>query len=150
MNASKRLQPIKNLADKTEKNAAIDLSESIKYKQEQIEKLSQLISYRDEYLVKISEQSRKGVSSSQLQQFHRFLNKLNIAINQQRESVEISENNVGAKTDHWQAKNSRAQAIGKVMSGMQTKEKLVKERKEANQADEISTQAYVRRTKIAS
>ncbi|PHS19767.1 MAG: flagellar export protein FliJ [Kangiella sp.] len=149
MTASKRLQPIKKMADKTEKNAAIDLSDSIKDKQDQMNKLSQLIGYRDEYLVKLSEKSQVGVSSGQLQQYHLFLNKLNAAINQQRQSVDISEDNVGQKKGAWQNKNSRAQAIGKVMTNLQSKERLVKDRKEANQLDELTTQAYVRNSKMA-
>jgi len=149
MTASKRLQPIKKMADRTERNAAIDLGDSIKNKQDQINKLSQLIGYRDEYLVKLSEKSQMGVSSAQLQQYHLFLNKLNIAINQQRQSVDVSEDNVGQKKGTWRNKNSRAQAIGKVMSNLRTKENKVKARKEANQSDELTTQAFVRNSKMA-
>ncbi len=148
MTASKRLKPIKKMADRTEKNAAIDLSDSIKNKQDQINKLSQLIGYRDEYLVKLSEKSQAGVSSGQLQQYHLFLNKLNVAINQQRQTVDVSEDNIGLKKGNWRKKNSRAQAIGKVMSNLQSKEKLIKDRKEANQLDELTTQAYVRNSKM--
>ncbi len=149
MAASKRLRPIKKMADNTEKDAALDLSESIKYKQEQLDRLSQLIGYRDEYLVKIGEKSQSGVSSAQLQQFHLFLNKLNLAINQQRKSVEISEDNVGNKQGAWQNKNSRAQAIGKVMSNLRSKEKIERNRKEVNQLDEFTTQSYIRKSKMA-
>jgi flagellar FliJ protein len=149
MTASKRLQPIKSMADKTEKNAASDLSDSIKYKQDQISKLSQLIGYRDEYLAKIKEKSQIGVSGAKLRQYHLFLNKLNLAINQQKTSVEISEDTVGQKQGAWQNKSSRAQAIGKVMSNLQSKEQLKSERKEANQLDELTTQAFVRNSKIA-
>lgn len=137
------------MADNTEKNAALDLGESVKYKNEQINKLSQLIGYRDEYLIKISEKSEKGVSSAQLQQFHLFLNKLNQAINQQKQSVEISERNVGQKQGTWLNKNSRAQAIGKVMSKLQSKEYIKRARKDANQLDEIATQAFIRKSKLA-
>jgi len=147
--ASKRLKPIKNLADKTEKNAAQDLGKSLSYQQDQINKLSQLIGYREEYLVKISHQSQTGVSGARLQQYHRFLNKLNSAITEQRETVKVSENHVVEKKGHWRQKNSRAQAIGKAVEKLKSKEKTQTSRKEMIQADELSTQAFIRNSKMA-
>ena len=145
MARSKRLNPIKKLAQNKEKTAAQELGHALDvYKNEQ-NKLAQLNTYRTEYLEQMQVKVNQGVSGATLQQYHQFLNKLDLAISQQNNVTEQCESQLALTKEHWQSKRSKAKAITQVMDKMAVKEQQVKDKRESNQSDEMSTQAFLRR-----
>ncbi len=144
MNASKRLKPIKKLADNKEKASAQALGHSVNHKNSQQEKLQQLIQYRAEYVASMTYKTEQGMSGDQLQQYHTFLNKLDDAINQQRSAVEVSEQSLNNSKDQWRENNTRASAISRVIGNLEGKEIQQQNKKESAQLDELSTQAFLR------
>jgi flagellar protein FliJ len=145
MNSSQRLKPIKKLADNKEKIAAQDLGKSVEQKHQNINKLSQLIEYRAEYVASMGIKTQQGISGDLLHQYHQFLTKLDTAIEQQKLVVSQSEQMVTQSQEKWRTDNSRASAISKVIKTIRGKEIQAKDKKESAQMDEMSTQAFLRR-----
>lgn len=148
MNSSQRLKPIKKLADNKEKVSAQALGHSVNHKHNQDEKLQQLTQYRAEYVASMTLKTQQGMSGDQLQQYHAFLNKLDDAISQQRTAVVTSEQSLHLSKEEWRTNNSRASAITRVIGNLENKEQLQKNKKEAVQLDEQSTQAFLRSKRL--
>jgi len=144
MNSSKRLKPIKKLADNKQKAAAQTLGKSMEMRKFQIQKLNQLVSYRAEYVNSMALKTQQGMSGDQLQQYHQFLTKLDTAIDHQKVVVSESEQQMSQNQDQWRSKNSRANAIGKAIDQLKQKEVKASDKKEATQIDELSAQAFLR------
>ncbi len=145
MNSSRKLKPIKKLADNKEKVAAQNLGKSVEQRQLQKNRLEQLINYRSEYVDSMTLKTQQGVSGDKLHQYHQFLNKLDSAIDQQHVELEHSNVKLSQCQTKWQSDNSRASAIDKVMKNLSNKEKKASDKKETAQVDEMSTQAFLRR-----
>lgn len=141
---SKRLKPIKLLAKNKEKLAAQELGASIENQRQQSQKLEQLNQYRREYIEEMDIEVKQGVSGSTLQRYHQFLAKLDLAISQQKDALLHSNQQLSSSQNHWQDKRSHTKAITQVMDKMHTREQKAAHKKEVVQADEMSTQAYIR------
>jgi len=148
MNPSQRLKPIKKLADNKEKTAAQNLGKSVENRSQQIDKLTQLTDYRIEYMDNMAVQTQQGMSGEKLQQYHGFLSKLDTAIEHQNSIVSQSEKNVSQSQLNWKTDNSRASVISKVIKNMKNKEVRAQAKQEANQTDELSTQAFLRNKQL--
>lgn len=144
MSTSKRLQPIKKLADNKEKVAAQALGESVEYQKLQINKLAQLTNYRTEYVNSMAVKTQQGMFGDQLQQYHLFLTKLDTAIEQQKQVVNQSEQSLSVSQDNWRTDSSRANAISSAIDKIKAKEHLKNDKQESAQIDELSTQAFLR------
>ncbi len=148
MNASKRLKPIKQLAENKEKAAAQNLGKSVEYRKLQLNKLAQLRNYRAEYVLSMSEKTQQGMFGDQLQQYHLFLTKLDTAIQHQEQVVEESEKSLVQSQDNWREDNSRNNAIGSAIDKIKNKENRQSEKRESAQVDEMSTQAFLRQKRF--
>jgi flagellar FliJ protein len=144
MSSSKRLKPIKQLAENKEKKAAQNLGKSVEYRKLQLNKLAQLRNYRAEYVNSMSQKTQQGMFGDQLQQYHLFLTKLDTAIQHQEQIGAQSEQSLVESQDNWRADSSRANAISSAIDKMKTKENQQKEKRENAQVDELSTQAFIR------
>ena len=144
MSSSKRLKPIKQLAENKEKKAAQNLGKSVEYRKLQLNKLAQLRNYRAEYVNSMSQKTQQGMFGDQLQQYHLFLTKLDTAIQHQEQIVAQSEQSLVESQDNWRADSSWANAISSAIDKMKTKENQQKEKRENAQVDELSTQAFIR------
>lgn len=148
MKRSKRLVPIRKLAQNVEKLAAQDLGAKISLEKVESDRLEQLKRYRLEYMQMMQNKIKHGINGSLLQQYHSFLNQLNSAIKQQ----EIIYKNCGEKLNssqiEWRNKRSKTKAISQVMDAMAVKERKELEKRELKQSDDISTQMFVYRQNI--
>lgn len=145
MDRSKRLTPIKQLAQNNEKNAAQSLARALDSQKRESSKLEQLFQYRLEYLNQMDVQIKNGINGTKLQQYHLFLAKLDAAINHQKAVLETSGKQLDRSKSQWQQKHNKTEAISQVMDKMAIKEKKVLDKRESSQNDEISTQAFIRR-----
>ena len=65
------------------------------------EKLQQLIEYRAEYELMVSQEGRQGIAASRLQGYHQFLNRLSTAIAQQQEQLELVQQKEQLAQNKW-------------------------------------------------
>ena len=96
----------------------------------------------------MEEKVKLGISGATLQSYHQFLSKIELAISQQKEVLVQCEARIAANQNQWQSDHGRHKAIGQVMEKMKSNEENVRQKKEANFADEMSTQSFIRRQKI--
>ena len=148
MNASRRLKPIKKLADNKEKTAAKNLGKSVAQRKQNLDKLNQLVNYRREYVSSMTIKTQQGMTGDKLHQYHHFLTKLDTAIEHQKVLLEQSEIELSKSRTDWQSDNSRANAIDKAIKNLKNKEAKAGEKKESNQIDELSTQAFLQRKQL--
>ena len=88
------------------------------------------------------------MTGDKLHQYHHFLTKLDTAIEHQKVLLEQSEIELSKSRTDWQSDNSRANAIDKAIKNLKNKEAKAGEKKESNQIDELSTQAFLQRKQL--
>jgi flagellar FliJ protein len=110
----------------------------------QCEKLEQLAAYRDEYWQRYSSPKGAVFSVARLQDFRTFINRLDQAIEQQRQVVEHARNDSEEKKSQWLYERTREKAIGTVVEKFSVQEQKEFDRKEQKVADEFSQRAASR------
>ncbi len=136
MSPSKRLSPVQRVAQSREQKAARHMGESHKNLLAEEAKLVQLKQYHEEYLLRFEQAARKGINSSQLQEYRAFLDKLGGAINQQERVVADRKVDHGSKKDDWRETHTRTQALDKVVRRYQQQEQKSADRQEQKESDD--------------
>ncbi|MDH5433573.1 MAG: flagellar export protein FliJ [Gammaproteobacteria bacterium] len=147
---SQRLIPIHKIAQNNENKAARELGKSVKKKDDAIDRLEQLMLYRDDYQADLKEKIHKGMPGSQLQQYQLFLQQLNAAISQQTNVIEACEEQLLQDQKQWEAKHSKTKVIGQAMEKMDARDRHKRDKLEAKSNDEISTQSFLNRQRNVS
>ncbi|WP_444994881.1 flagellar export protein FliJ [Aliikangiella sp. IMCC44359] len=141
---SKRLKPISQIAQNNEKIAAKEFGQTLEAQRNEEQKLEKLELYRKEYLADMETKIRQGINGTGLQQYHQFLSKLDLAISQQKDVLVRCGQELEASQGKWNHQRNHAKTIKQVMGKIAQKEQQVIDKKEANRADEMSTQAFLR------
>lgn len=81
---SKRFKPVQRVAESRERKAARSFGQSQRLMHDQEARLEELRRYHEEYLQRFRESSQMGMSASQLQEYRAFLEKLEKAIEAQK------------------------------------------------------------------
>lgn len=136
MKKSQRISPIKNLAENNENKAASQLGQSNQALLQHENRLTELLDYRQEYLQRFNESGKVGMSGSQLQQYQKFIAKLDTAIAQQKQHIVLLNQQREQARHHWQQKHNRTQALDKTMQRYQGEEKHQKSRKEQREIED--------------
>lgn len=133
---SKRLQPVQRVAQSREKDAARELGDSQRRMRDQEAKLEDLQRYHQEYLERFQDTARKGMTASQMQEYRAFLEKLDLAIQEQEKVVQASKSECVTRKEHWQQKHVRTKALGKVMDRFKSAEQKILDKREQNETDD--------------
>lgn len=135
---SKRLRPVKRVAESRESAAARVLGDTQKKMRHQEAKLEDLRRYHKEYLERFETTARQGMAASQMQEYRLFLEKLDSAIKEQEKVVLASKSECLSRKEQWQEKRVRTQALGKVMDRFQSAELKALEKREQDEMDDRS------------
>ena len=111
MKKSDRLTPVQRLSESREQTAAKALGKSNQAVQAQEQRLSELEQYRSEYYQYVQERGAAGVTAGKLQDLQRFLNNLNLAIEQQKQVVEMARREQEQMKVHWHQAHGKHQAL---------------------------------------
>src|SRR5882672_6823115 len=129
MTRSKRMQPIKELADSRERDAGSTVAAAQNLLQERERQLEQLKHYRDEYAARST--SALGTHDPMMLQNSRaFLQRLTDAIRQQEEAVRMAREDYDRKRDAWRERRVEANSLGKAIENLQSEERRVQEHRE--------------------
>lgn len=139
MSPSKRLSPLKRIAENKEQLAARKFGLAQKHLAEQQQKLDELKTYHQQYLEQYERSGRGGISVSRLQEYQAFLAKLRLAIEQQTEVVARTHAQNQVIKQDWQKKNTRTRIMSKVVENHQIKERKGADRSEQKIADDRSS-----------
>lgn len=141
---SKRLLPVKKVAQNNEKQAAIALGQAINDHQQQAEKLIQLEAYRTDYLQQMQKFTEQGITGYSLRRYQEFIRKLDLAIAQQKEMLQRCSDAISRRQGHWKHTHGRHRAISQVIDKRAIDERIIRDKKEDRQNDELATQNFLR------
>lgn len=136
MTRSKKMKPVKQLAETREKNAVQVFGRSQQLLTEQQARLEELRVYRDQYTRSFQTASGAGLGAGRLQDYRVFLGRLNEAIAQQEVLIQQLEVQHEQTREQWIATRSHSQAIDKVVEQYRKREQQQQDRREQQESDE--------------
>ncbi|PQZ90904.1 MULTISPECIES: flagellar export protein FliJ [Pseudomonas] len=133
-----RLAPVVDMAEKAEKTAVQRLG----YFQGQVRlaesKLGDLERFRGEYQQQWIERGTKGVSGQWLMGYQGFLNQLETAVDQQRQSLAWHQTNLDRARDSWQQAFARVEGLRKLVQRYIDEARAIEDKREQKLLDELS------------
>ncbi len=136
MTRSKRMQPVKQVADNREQAAVRRLGESQQHLSAQEARLHELCAYRDQYARAFTEQGGNGIDAARLQDYRVFLARLNEAIRQQEALIVQCRSRHQQTRQQWVQTRSHNQAIDKLIERFRRDELRRHARREQQESDE--------------
>lgn len=137
MTRTERLDPVVTHTDKKERQALQAVAASQRELDIELTKISQLKSYKAEYL---NQHSTKNsiYSAIGLQEFNRFIDQLDQTIKQQSEIVEMRTQALNSKRNIWQATLINSKVMHKVVENLHKAELRQEDKIEQKVMDELS------------
>lgn len=136
MAASDRFKPIQKLADRKERKAASVLGDAIKNRDAAQKQLDDLKSYHQDYLVRFSEATQRGMDGVRLHEYQLFLDKLEQAIDAQKKALEETQLACQTSKTAWQGSYTKKQAMGNAVGRMQEDERNASEKSDQRLTDD--------------
>lgn len=136
MKKSQRLKVIVDLNADNEKKALDGLGKAQRKKQELQVQLENLQQYRLEYTDQYQAMSEKGVNISQLLEFRAFIDKLDKAINEQKQTVLDMDNNLSFARKNWERWHQKTKSLQKVCKSALREEDKQDDKREQNEQDD--------------
>ena len=116
MRRSERLKSVSRLAENHKRDAARELGKGRQVLDEHRQRLEELILFRDEYMGGFQERGRSGVAGAQLIEYRAFIERLDIAIEDQRKKVSQAQETVGTQTGLWIKMYGKSKVLEQVIS----------------------------------
>ena len=136
MTRAKRMKPVQNLFDDTERRLAVGLATIERKVAEAETKLQELERYRGDYDKQFAQRAGRGIGATELRDYQAFLARLSEAIRQQQAVVKRAQSERDAERQRWQEAAKRAKALGHVVEQWQTEERRASDRHEQRETDE--------------
>lgn len=142
MSRSERMQPVAQVVQTRERDAARAVGLSQRLLDEQRERLRQLEQYRGEYLQNFQRQGSSGISGGQLRQWQQFIATLDQAIGLQRQQVVAAERDLQQKQRLWQQALTKQKAVDNVITRFRQEEERVRSKREQKEIDELALRRH--------
>jgi len=136
MNRARRMAPVQNLVDDTERKLATSLATHERRVTEAQNKLNELVRYRGEYEKQLTQRAGLGMTATDLRDYQAFLARLTEAIRQQQGIVQRTMSERDVERGRWQEAARRVKAIDHVVNQWQAEERRVVERRDQRETDE--------------
>jgi flagellar FliJ protein len=133
---AKRMKPVQNLYDDTERRLALGVATIERRVAEAEAKLQELERYRGEYDKQFAQRAGGGIGVTALRDYQAFLSRLSDAIKQQHAVVKRAQSERDAERLRWQEAAKRVKALGHVVEQWQTEERRASDRREQHESDE--------------
>ena len=136
MNRAKRMAPVQDLVDDTERKLATSLAMHERRVTDAQNKLNELVRYRGEYEKQFTERAGSGIAATDLRDYQAFLARLSEAIRQQQGIVQRTQSERDIERGRWQEAARRVKAIDHVVNQWQSEERRVVDRRDQRETDE--------------
>ena len=133
-----RLAPVVEMAEKAEREAAVQLGKAQSQLGLAQSKLTDLESYLQGYQQQWISEGRQGVSGQWLMNYQRFLSQLDTAIAQQRQTVAWYRNNLDKVRDVWQQRYARLEGLRKLVQRYIDEARQAEDKREQKLLDELA------------
>jgi flagellar FliJ protein len=133
-----RLAPVIEMAERAEREAAMQLGHCQGLLRQAQVKLGELEQYRGDYQQQWISEGQRGVSGQWLMNYQRFLSQLETAIGQQRQSVAWHANNLDKLRGVWQQRYARLEGLRKLVQRYREEARLSADKREQKLLDELA------------
>ncbi|MGI3748234.1 flagellar export protein FliJ [Pseudomonas graminis] len=132
-----RLAPVVEMAEKVEKAAVQRLGHFQGQVRLAETKLGELDKFRSDYQQQWIDKGAHGVSGQWLMNYQRFLNQLETAVAQQRQSLAWHQNNLNKARDEWQKAYARVEGLRKLVQRYIDEARALEDKREQKLLDEL-------------
>ncbi|TDV48266.1 flagellar FliJ protein [Pseudomonas graminis] len=132
-----RLAPVVEMAEKVEKAAVQRLGHFQGQVRLAETKLGELDKFRSDYQQQWIDKGAYGVSGQWLMNYQRFLNQLETAVAQQRQSLAWHENNLNKARGEWQKAYARVEGLRKLVQRYIDEARALEDKREQKLLDEL-------------
>lgn len=140
-----RLAPVVEMAEKAEREAALQLGHCQGLVSQAEAKLGELESFRGDYQQQWINEGGKGVSGQWLMNYQRFLSQLEVAIGQQHQSLEWHRANLDKVRVIWQQRYARLEGLRKLVQRYIDEARQAEDRREQKLLDDLAQRLIERR-----
>lgn len=133
-----RLAPVVEMAEKAEREAALQLGRAQGLLGQAQGKLGDLENYLQGYQQQWISEGQRGVSGQWLMNYQRFLSQLDVAIAQQQQAVSWHRNNLDKMREVWQQRYARLEGLRKLVQRYLDEARLAEDKREQKLLDELS------------
>lgn len=137
MQKSERLAPIVQLESLKEQHAATGLAAAKQQLQQDTKKLEDLLVYAGEYQALVEQEGKGGIQAQRLHAYHQFVNRLMVAIDEQRQQVTLAQDAVEQAEQGWLRQRGAHQNMAKLVSRHARSESRAEDRREQAAQDEM-------------
>ena len=141
MKKSQRIQVIVDLKADQEQKALQTFGEVQRKYQEIKNQIEHLANYRQEYLEKFNALGNSGMNIHQLQEYRAFVQKLDVAIAGQKQSLQSVAKELTSKRTIWMQANQKTQSLQKVQDSALKVEQAQADKQEQKEQDERSSRS---------
>ncbi|MDR0576805.1 MAG: flagellar export protein FliJ [Candidatus Accumulibacter sp.] len=135
------LQTILELMQDRADEATRNLARLIANEKDAKAKLDMLLGYRDEYAARFREAAQNGLTQLEWQNFQHFMNRLDEAIEQQRETVALRARNTAAGQMQWQQQRKKLKAFDTLSIRHFASENALQMKRDQKLQDEFAARA---------
>jgi len=146
-NPAQRLQPVIAQAKKQEDQAAAKLAPIKQQLAQQQAALTALRRYLADYQDNWQQLALKSQTAQALQDYRRFLEQLQRAIDTQQNQIAQSQQQLQVAQNHWQQQQSRRQALHKLQSRYLNEAQQLENKREQRLLDELAQNGFGQHTK---
>lgn len=139
-----RLAPVVDMAERAEREAAMQLGHCQGLVNQAEVKLGELEHYRADYQQQWISEGQRGVSGQWLMNYQRFLSQLEGAIGQQRQSVNWHRANLDKVRAVWQQRYARLEGLRKLVQRYQEEARQAEDKREQKLLDELAQRLPMR------
>jgi len=140
------LETLIELAQRETDDAAKRLGAALKAVEEAEQKLGMLLGYREDYAIRLEAAQVGGITPMAYRNFVAFMDKLDIAINGQREVIKHAQHKSGMEKAAWQACERKRLSYRTLNERAASEALRVENKRDQKQMDEhAARQAYYKR-----
>ena len=144
MTRADKLKPIHALMLEKETDAAQVMSQARTAVSGAEAKLVELISFRGEYQKRFNASMTNGLVPARIRDFQLFLQRLDLAIDEQRKQIENAKMHCQSCESEWLRLRSKSKAIETVVDRYKSRDEQEQLRREQKELDEFAMQARFR------
>ena len=133
---SDKMDTVAEVAKISEQHSAKELSTSRQSHHRKCAQLDQLIQFKLDYELTLEQKGSEGMPARQLQDYRLFLGKLNQAIDQQRNDIEVSKESLAAVQAQWLSKSQRKSALEHLVEERHKTQIKIRDKAEQKASDE--------------
>lgn len=137
-NRAARLAPVVAMAERAEREAALQMGHCQGLLSQAEVKLGELEHYRSDYQQQWIDEGQRGVSGQWLMNYQRFLSQLETAIGQQRNTMEWHRQNAERAKEAWQQRYARLEGLRKLVQRYREEARQIEDKREQKLLDELA------------